>query len=62
MARAGYGNHKYWNHNVHYQLVILRAVPAGCDRALEVGCGDGLLAGRLAERCAGSPPSTATRG
>ena len=39
MARAG-----YWNHNVHYQPVILRAVPPGCGAALEVGCGDGLLA------------------
>ena len=47
MARAG-----YWNHNVYYQPVILRAVPAGCGAALEVGCGDGLLASRLAERCA----------
>ena len=46
MARAG-----YWNHNVHYQPVILRAVPPGCGAALEVGCGDGLLASRLAERC-----------
>jgi ubiquinone/menaquinone biosynthesis C-methylase UbiE len=42
----------YWNHNVHYQPVILRAVPPGCGAALEVGCGDGLLASRLAERCA----------
>ena len=47
MARPG-----YWNHNVHYQPVILRAVPPGCGAALEVGCGDGLLASRLAERCA----------
>ena len=46
MARAD-----YWNHNVHYQPVILGAVPAGCGAALEVGCGDGLLALRLAERC-----------
>ena len=40
----------YWNHNVHYQPVILNAVPDGCGAALEVGCGDGLLARRLAER------------
>jgi SAM-dependent methyltransferase len=46
MAQAG-----YWNHNVHYQPVILNAVPPGCDTALDVGCGDGLLAGRLADRC-----------
>jgi ubiquinone/menaquinone biosynthesis C-methylase UbiE len=47
MARSG-----YWNHNVHYQPVILNAVPPGCHAALDVGCGDGLLAARLAERCA----------
>ena len=47
MPRTG-----YWNHNVHYQPVILNAVPAGCGAALEIGCGDGLLASRLAERCA----------
>jgi len=46
-ARAG-----YWNHNVHYQPVILTAVPPGCGPALDVGCGDGMLACRLAERCA----------
>jgi ubiquinone/menaquinone biosynthesis C-methylase UbiE len=42
----------YWNHNVHYQRVILDAVPAGCGPAIDVGCGDGLLACRLAARCA----------
>ena len=47
MAQAG-----DWNHNVHYQPVILGAVPPGCGPALDVGCGDGMLAGRLAERCA----------
>jgi SAM-dependent methyltransferase len=47
MTRPG-----YWNHNVHYQPVILSAVPRGCRTALDVGCGDGLLAARLAERCA----------
>ena len=47
MARAS-----HWNHNVHYQPVILRAVPAGCGAALEVGCGDGQFASRLAGRCA----------
>ena len=46
MPRAG-----DWNHNVHYQPVILRAVPPGCGQALDVGCGDGLLACRLAGRC-----------
>jgi ubiquinone/menaquinone biosynthesis C-methylase UbiE len=41
----------YWNHNVHYQRVILDAVPAGCGPAIDVGCGDGLLARKLAARC-----------
>ncbi len=41
----------YWNHNVHYQPVILRAVPPRCGPALDVGCGDGMLACRLAELC-----------
>jgi 2-polyprenyl-3-methyl-5-hydroxy-6-metoxy-1,4-benzoquinol methylase len=43
---------EHWNHNVHYEPVILDAVPAGCGSALDVGCGDGLLATRLASRCA----------
>ena len=42
----------YWNHNIHYQPVILGAVPPRCGPALDVGCGDGMLALRLAERCA----------
>jgi ubiquinone/menaquinone biosynthesis C-methylase UbiE len=42
---------EYWNHNVHYQRVILDAVPERCAVALDVGCGDGLLARRLAARC-----------
>jgi SAM-dependent methyltransferase len=41
----------YWNHNVHYQRVILDAVPDGCGAAIDVGCGDGMLARRLAARC-----------
>ncbi|MEV6764682.1 class I SAM-dependent methyltransferase [Streptomyces sp. NPDC051105] len=40
----------YWNHNVHYHPVVLDAVPPGCRSALDVGCGDGLLAARLAAR------------
>jgi ubiquinone/menaquinone biosynthesis C-methylase UbiE len=42
----------YWNHNVHYQRVILDAVPAGCGPAIDIGCGDGLLVRKLAARCA----------
>ncbi|MET8625605.1 class I SAM-dependent methyltransferase [Kitasatospora sp. NPDC004669] len=41
----------YWNTNVARHPGILRAVPPGCRTALDVGCGDGLLAARLARRC-----------
>jgi ubiquinone/menaquinone biosynthesis C-methylase UbiE len=41
----------YWNHNVYYQPLILDAVPDTCGSALDVGCGDGMLACRLAARC-----------
>jgi SAM-dependent methyltransferase len=36
-----------WSHNTHYHRVILRAVPDGCQRALDVGCGLGALTRRL---------------
>lgn len=39
-----------WDHNIHYHRVLLAAVPAPCQRALDVGCGDGVFALRLAER------------
>lgn len=41
-----------WNHNVHYHDIVLRAVPSNCRCALEVGCGQGLLARQLAGKCA----------
>ena len=37
-----------WNHNIHYYPLVLAAVPPGCQRALEVGCGEGMLARQLA--------------
>ncbi|MER6046043.1 class I SAM-dependent methyltransferase [Streptomyces sp. NPDC001793] len=40
----------YWNTNVARHPGILRAVPSGCGNALDVGCGDGLLVRKLAER------------
>ncbi len=43
-ARPGF------NHNDAYHQYLLRHVPPGCDRALDVGCGAGLLARRLAKR------------
>jgi SAM-dependent methyltransferase len=36
-----------WSHNRHYHRVILDAVPPGCERALDVGCGKGELTRRL---------------
>lgn len=42
----------YWNHNVHYHPLVLDAVPDGCREALDVGCGDGLLARKLAGKAA----------
>ncbi|MFJ9907501.1 class I SAM-dependent methyltransferase [Streptomyces sp. NPDC101152] len=40
----------YWNTNVARYPGILRSVPEGCGAALDVGCGDGLLARKLAGR------------
>ena len=36
-----------WNHNSHYHRVIFEAIPAGCERALDVGCGTGQLTREL---------------
>lgn len=40
-------NRKRWNHNIHYHPRVLRAVPDGARRALDVGCGEGMLAREL---------------
>ena len=40
-----------WNRNIHYHDIVLAAVPPHCRRALDAGCGDGLLASELAEVC-----------
>ncbi|WP_066943586.1 class I SAM-dependent methyltransferase [Microtetraspora fusca] len=40
-------NGKRWNHNIHYHPRILREVPDGAQRALDVGCGEGMLARAL---------------
>jgi SAM-dependent methyltransferase len=37
-----------WNHNAHYHESLLHAVPRPCRRALDVGCGLGSFARRLA--------------
>jgi SAM-dependent methyltransferase len=39
-----------WNHSLHYHRLVLGQVPAGCRRALDVGCGEGQLARALADR------------
>lgn len=39
---------EYWNHNVQYHALVLGAVVRG--PALDLGCGEGLLVRRLAER------------
>jgi ubiquinone/menaquinone biosynthesis C-methylase UbiE len=39
-----------WNHNSHYHNFLLRHVPDNCGAALEVGCGTGAFARRLANR------------
>jgi 2-polyprenyl-3-methyl-5-hydroxy-6-metoxy-1,4-benzoquinol methylase len=36
-----------WNHNIHLHPLILEAVPAGARRALDVGCGEGMLTREL---------------
>ncbi len=40
-----------WNHNIHYHGFVLDLLPAGCRRALDVGCGEGSLARKLARHC-----------
>src|SRR5690242_19696332 len=35
-----------WSHNLHYHRVIVDAIPGGCERALDVGCGTGALTRR----------------
>jgi SAM-dependent methyltransferase len=39
-----------WNHNIHYYPLLLGAAPRPCARALDVGCGEGLLTAALRRR------------
>jgi 2-polyprenyl-3-methyl-5-hydroxy-6-metoxy-1,4-benzoquinol methylase len=36
-----------WNHNIHYHPLALKAVPRDAQRALDIGCGEGMLARKL---------------
>ncbi|GHF71846.1 ubiquinone/menaquinone biosynthesis C-methylase UbiE [Amycolatopsis bartoniae] len=38
-----------WDHNTYYQPRLLKALPKPCARVLDVGCGKGAFAARLAE-------------
>lgn len=39
-----------WNANIHYDARLTACVPAAARAVLDVGCGDGFLAARLAPR------------
>lgn len=39
-----------WDHNTYYHARLLAALPAQCERVLDIGCGAGEFATRLAER------------
>jgi len=39
-----------FNHNDFYHRLLLRAVPPDCARALDIGCGSGLFARKLANK------------
>jgi 2-polyprenyl-3-methyl-5-hydroxy-6-metoxy-1,4-benzoquinol methylase len=39
-----------WDHNAYYHRLLLRQLPRPCRRALDVGCGAGAFAARLAQR------------
>lgn len=39
-----------WNHNIHYHPWALKNIPRGAMRALDVGCGEGMLARELRPR------------
>ena len=40
-----------WNQNLHYHDFVLDQLPAEAGAALDLGCGNGRLTRRLAERC-----------
>jgi SAM-dependent methyltransferase len=42
-----------WNVNIHYDRRLADSVPDGARSVLDVGCGDGFLAARIADRVPG---------
>ncbi|WP_062527112.1 class I SAM-dependent methyltransferase [Demequina rhizosphaerae] len=43
-------DHQRWNYNIHYMSPLLGSIPDAARTALDVGCGEGHLARRLAAR------------
>lgn len=41
-----------WDTNAYYQRLLLRKLPRSCQRVLDVGCGAGAFAARLAQHSA----------
>ena len=39
-----------WDHNAYYHRLLMRYLPRPCERVLDVGCGAGALAAKLAGR------------
>lgn len=39
-----------WDHNTHYHRYLLHQIPSRVNRSLDIGCGLGLFAKKLAER------------
>lgn len=39
-----------WDHNAYYHRLLLGQLPRPCRRALDVGCGAGAFAVKLAQR------------
>lgn len=46
------GSYLEWDHNSYYQRLLLRRLPRPCGSVLDVGCGAGAFASRLARRAA----------